>query len=415
MSTDETIGQARRIAELEELNRLAYALGASLSVEETLGAIADSCLHLTEGERVAILLFGLSPEQEAQTLIRRSDRGEADIDHVVNVLAADLIIRKAEPFTTEDILRSIQLAQPSSTAQRLGPALIYPLTAGERPFGIINLVNSKGGRPFTQEAVRVIGLVARLASQYIQRARLHEALFEDTQRLKEALRDRAGAGSLLGKSPPMKAAREKIALAAGSSATVLLIGETGTGKELAARALHFSGERAEKPFIAVNCAAIPTELFESELFGHEKGAYTGAGSGTRGKFELANNGTLFLDEISSMPPMLQPKLLRVIEEQAFYRIGSEVQTRVNVRIIAATSIDLERAVAEGHFRRELYHRLSVIPIELPPLRAPRWRNIVSKTYHRVRIGPIDNLDELNVTRSRLRAANIDVLRIKLGE
>jgi transcriptional regulator with GAF, ATPase, and Fis domain len=165
--------------------------------------------------------------------------------------------------------------------------------------------------------------------------------------------------------------REDIALVASSSANVLITGETGTGKELTARALHSQSPRSLMPFVAVNCAAIPAELFESELFGHERGAFTGANSTVKGKFELADGGTLFLDEISEMPLGLQPKLLRVLEEKEFSRVGSSDLIRVDVRVLAASSRNLAEAAKAGEFREALFHRLNVVPIVLPPLRERR--------------------------------------------
>jgi transcriptional regulator with GAF, ATPase, and Fis domain len=287
---------------------------------------------------------------------------------MVNLLAAKKILVQPEPFVTENIIEEVQFPNPSKRVRGLGPALVAPLVLNEKPIGIINLVNSRGGMLFDADCLRVMKIVSTLAAQYIHRARLHEALFRDNVRLKDALREQTGPQRLLGESRSMKEIRQKILLVAGTDATVLLVGETGTGKELAARAVHYSSERAEKPFVALNCAAIPADLFESELFGHERGAFTGAVASMRGKFELANGGTLFLDEISSMPIVLQPKLLRVIEQKTFYRVGSEVETSFDVRLIAATSVDLEHAVEEGKFREELFHRLSVVPIQIPPLR-----------------------------------------------
>ncbi|MGB2957633.1 MAG: sigma 54-interacting transcriptional regulator [Bacteroidota bacterium] len=357
-----------RIRELEELNSLAQKLGSTLNVQDTLAAIAETCQRLCHADRVALLLIDPSSDQEAQTLVRRSDESEGGIDHIVNLLAAQKIMHDPKAVATDDITTFVGLERPSDSARLLGPAIVVPLFADKKLIGIINLVNSKGGRKFNSDAERLVSLIATLAAQYIQRAKLHQGLFQDTVRLKEILRERVGPGSLLGESPTMKEVRQKIESVAESQLTVLLIGETGTGKELAAHAIHFGSLRADKPFIALNCAAIPQELFESELFGHERGAFTGAGTRVRGKFELADQGTLFLDEVSSLPAELQPKLLRVIEQQRFYRVGSEVETRVDVRLIAATSSDLELAVEERTFRPELYHRLSVVPILLPPLR-----------------------------------------------
>ncbi len=173
---------------------------------------------------------------------------------------------------------------------------------------------------------------------------------------------------LLGESPPMQSVFRAIGRLARSSMTVLVTGESGTGKELAADALHRHGPRAHGPFIALNTAAIPAELLESELFGHERGAFTGANSLRKGRFEQAHGGTLFLDEIGDMPPALQTRLLRVLAEGEFFRVGGHEPVRVDVRIIAATHQDLETHVREGRFREDLYHRLDVVRIHMPALR-----------------------------------------------
>ena len=182
---------------------------------------------------------------------------------------------------------------------------------------------------------------------------------------------RIGRPTIIGASPPMKRVFETVRKVAASESTVLITGESGTGKELVARSIHAESPRAEGPFIPINCAAIPTELLERELFGHEKGAFTGAVRPRPGRFELAHGGTLFLDEIGEMSPLLQVKLLRVLQERSFERVGGTRSIQVDVRIIAATNRDLEAEVKEGRFREDLYWRLNVIPIEIPPLRMRR--------------------------------------------
>ena len=177
--------------------------------------------------------------------------------------------------------------------------------------------------------------------------------------------------SMIGQAPAMQEVFRSIGRLAGSSMTVLITGESGTGKELVARALHDHSPRAHKPFVALNTSAIASELLESELFGHEKGAFTGAESRRIGRFEQANGGTLFLDEIGDMSPALQTRLLRVLAESEFYRVGGQTPIRVDVRVIAATNQDLARAVKESRFREDLYHRLNVIRINTPPLRQRR--------------------------------------------
>jgi sigma-54 specific flagellar transcriptional regulator A len=173
---------------------------------------------------------------------------------------------------------------------------------------------------------------------------------------------------IIGTSRAIKRIYELIEKVSNSDSTVLILGESGTGKELVAKNIHFKSVRADRPFIPVNCGAIPTELLESELFGHEKGAFTGAVASRIGRFELADGGTIFLDEIGEMQPILQVKLLRVLQERSFERIGGTKTVNVDVRIVAATNQNLEDAVAAGRFREDLFYRLNVIPIDIPPLR-----------------------------------------------
>jgi two-component system nitrogen regulation response regulator GlnG len=203
-------------------------------------------------------------------------------------------------------------------------------------------------------------------------------------------RPAAGAGAeggpteLLGKAPAMQQVFRAIGRLSRSAVTVLITGESGTGKELVARALHDHSPRASRPFIALNTSAIPSELLESELFGHEKGSFTGADSQRRGRFEQADGGTLFLDEIGDMPTALQTRLLRVLAEGEFYRVGGQTPVRVDVRVVAATHQDLEDRVARGLFREDLFHRLNVIRIELPPLRSRR-EDIADLLAHYLRV------------------------------
>ena len=189
--------------------------------------------------------------------------------------------------------------------------------------------------------------------------------------LQDELAKKHGFRNPVGRSPAMEGVLERLMRVAPMRATVLILGESGVGKELVARAIHFNSRRSENPFIALNCAAMPASLIESELFGHEKGSFTGAHSRARGKFEIAHRGTLFLDEISEMAPPTQAKLLRVLEEREFMRVGGDQSIRVDVRVIAATNSDLEEMVSRGLFRQDLYYRLKVVTIHVPPLRERR--------------------------------------------
>jgi len=189
--------------------------------------------------------------------------------------------------------------------------------------------------------------------------------------LVEEIRSSHDFGEILGESPALVRLLEQVALVATTDSTVLIHGETGTGKELVARAIHGRSQRRERPLIKINCAALPRELVESELFGHEKGAFTGATQQRQGRFELADGGTIFLDEVGELPLETQPKLLRVLQEQEFERVGGAKTLRTNVRLIAATNRDLQRQVNSGAFRSDLYYRLNVFPLTLPPLRERR--------------------------------------------
>jgi len=196
---------------------------------------------------------------------------------------------------------------------------------------------------------------------------------ENIKKLPSIEENRAEAkfGDVIGNSPALKSVLAEVERVAPTDATVLVLGETGTGKELIARAIHTSSERCARPYIKLNCAAIPFDLLESELFGHEKGAFTGAFAQKIGRFEMADTGTLFLDEIGDIPLALQPKLLRVLQEKEFERLGSGKTHRINVRLVAATHRNLSELVARNQFRSDLYYRLNVFPIVLPPLRERR--------------------------------------------
>jgi DNA-binding NtrC family response regulator len=213
-------------------------------------------------------------------------------------------------------------------------------------------------KPFDGEEIKLL----------VERTLEHNRLIRENQALRSVAEQTLTARPLVGSSGVMDDVRKRIEMVARSNATVLIRGESGTGKEVVARAIHAASERRERPMLAVNCAALSENLLESELFGHEKGSFTGADRMRRGRFELADGGTLLLDEISEIAPALQAKLLRVLQESAFERVGSSLTQQVDVRVVATTNRDLERCVEEGKFRQDLFYRLNVVPIELPALR-----------------------------------------------
>ncbi|MBF0508977.1 MAG: sigma-54-dependent Fis family transcriptional regulator [Deltaproteobacteria bacterium] len=214
----------------------------------------------------------------------------------------------------------------------------------------------------------------------IKKALEYRGLKEENRLHREQLENKFNLKNLVGSSPSMMQALETMLLVAATPSTVLLLGESGTGKEVAANVIHQNSPRRDRPFVKVNCAALPETLLESELFGHERGAFTGAVSRRKGRFETADGGSIFLDEIGDMSLTTQAKMLRVIQERTFEPLGSSIPIEVDVRIITATNKDLEAAVAQNEFRRDLYYRLNVVPIHLPPLRE-RWEDVVPLAEH----------------------------------
>ncbi|HLT36650.1 MAG TPA: sigma 54-interacting transcriptional regulator [Enhygromyxa sp.] len=269
-------------------------------------------------------------------------------------------------------------------------------------------VDRHGGEPAALQTD--VGLVEALAAIFgraialQRRAAEHRSTIEaENRRLRAELRDRFRIANIIGSHKVMLAVYEKIARVAPSSTTVLLRGESGTGKELVARAIHFASPRAERPFIALNCAALPESILESELFGHERGAFTGAVETRKGRFELADGGTLFLDEIGELRPETQVKLLRVLQERSFERLGGSESLRCDVRVLAATHTDLERAISEGRFREDLYYRLNVFEIQIPALRDRRDDVLELANFFVSRYGP---RAEPQVTRISRKAARL---------
>jgi len=262
-------------------------------------------------------------------------------------------------------------------AEGLQSLCCVPLLRPKGPLGVFVLGSTRGDA-FQREDLTLLNQVAAQLAVALENRRaaieieaLKERLSEERKYLEGEIRSQGNFAEIVGDSPALERALEQVATVATSDATVLILGETGTGKELIARAIHRMSRRKDESFIKVNCAAIPTGLLESELFGHEKGAFTGAVTQKVGRMELADGGTLFLDEIGEIPLELQPKLLRVLQDQEFERLGSNRTIRVNLRLVAATNRDLAKSMEQNQFRSDLFYRLSVFPIRMPPLRERR--------------------------------------------
>lgn len=253
--------------------------------------------------------------------------------------------------------------------------ICVPILLDHRPVGALSADRLFADSVRPEEDTRLLqvlaSLIARAVKVRLDFHAMHSAVVEENRRLQQMVRGRFHADNIVASSAAMRSVVEELAQVANSASTVLLRGESGTGKERAASLIHSNSPRAGRPFIKVNCAALPEGLVESELFGYERGAFTGAVSSRKGRFEMAHGGTLFLDEVGDMTLLTQAKLLRAIQEREFERVGSSETIRVDVRLVAATNRNLEEMVANGQFRQDLYYRLSVFPIILPPLRERR--------------------------------------------
>ncbi len=351
-----------------------FSLGAELSPEKTLEIILESIAELVDYELAVVLGY-----DGQDKLVVRKTRGKlatARLDSYAIALkkrpdiAAILEAGVAKLFQPED--EHVDTYAELLDLPEQHSCLASPLTVDGQVIGLLTLDHRSCG-VFSNEILRFIDVISRLIALALVQAESSRALSEraadlaaERNRLLEL--DSDAFRSLIGSSPAWERVLDSIRLVAATDSPVLLLGETGTGKEEAARAIHRLSPRSGGPFIAVNCSALPAPLAESELFGHEKGSFTGAQAQRRGRFELADGGTLFLDEIGELPPEIQPKLLRALQEGRFERVGGEESVEVRVRVVAATHVDLSRAVDEGRFREDLYYRLAVFPIGLPPLR-----------------------------------------------
>jgi formate hydrogenlyase transcriptional activator len=306
--------------------------------------------------------------------------GRVESDDCMKSPDAIAIITKKPAVFGEEGLKNLCPESPAAqhlVAEGVKAFCSVPLLSHDRALGALNVGRRHEGA-FTPEDVELLNEVAKQvviavenAQAYRKITELKDQLAKENLYLQDEIRTEHNFEEIVGESVGLKRILEQLKTVAPTDSTILILGETGTGKELIARAIHNLSSRRERTLVKVNCAAIPTGLLESELFGHEKGAFTGAIAQRIGRFELANGGTLFLDEVGDLPLELQPKLLRVLQEQEFERLGSAKTIRVNVRMVAATNADLTQKVASNQFRLDLYYRLNVFPIVIPPLRERR--------------------------------------------
>ena len=280
------------------------------------------------------------------------------------------VIESGKPLVIPNVLvEPLFLNRTGSRSRKEAVSFIcVPVKMEGRVIGALSADRLFAASEALEEDMRLLSVLASLISKAVKNRQERHRMLEENRRLLDVLRERSRPEMFVGRSPGLRAVLTQLAQVAPTSATVLLLGESGTGKELAANTIHAGSPRAGYPFIKINCAALPEGLIESELFGHEKGAFTGAVGMRKGRFEAADGGTLFLDEIGELAVSTQVKLLRVLQEQEFERLGGMETRKVDVRVVAATSRNLEQMVMDGLFRRDLYYRLNVFPVSMPPLR-----------------------------------------------
>jgi DNA-binding NtrC family response regulator len=293
--------------------------------------------------------------REGHEIVAAGD-GQAAVSRLSNGTRYDLLITdlKMPRMTGIELLAEVKKLRPELPVVLMTAFATVQTAVEAMKLGAYDYIQ----KPFDGEEIKLL----------VDRTLEHNRLIRENVALRTSIAESCAPKPLVGSSDAMNEVRKKIDMVARSSATVLIRGESGTGKEVVARAIHAASDRRDRPMLAVNCAALSENLLESELFGHEKGSFTGADRLRRGRFELADGGTLLLDEISEIAPALQAKLLRVLQENQFERVGSSMTQQVDVRVVATSNRDLEQSVAEGKFRRDLFYRLNVVPIELPSLR-----------------------------------------------
>jgi transcriptional regulator with GAF, ATPase, and Fis domain len=356
-----------RVVAMRSLVRFSERLLAASDLGRALDELLDALLEVTHAEKGFVILLedGRTTVKTARNVAREQIAGAVER---VSDSIVQRVLETRRPIVVADALHDATWSASSSVVNlRLCSVMCAPLMDRGEPFGAIYLGNDSVVSLFGEKDLEALTVFAAQASLLVQNARMLEGLRRENEALRVAVAERQ-FGDLIGSGPSMREVFRRIERVAATDVSVLVTGETGTGKELVAREIHRRSPRAAGPFVAVNCGAIPESLLETELFGHVKGAFTGAVAKRDGKFQAASGGTLFLDEIGDMPLQLQVKLLRALQERAVTRVGDARAEPVDIRVIAASNRVLADEIAAGRFREDLYYRLDVVSIPLPPLR-----------------------------------------------
>lgn len=370
-------GPALRMTYSDALYVMARDLSAMMKISTTINAIrgleklqkslVDLLFEVVPARRGAILLTAgnTDPSQEFASAfgLDRITGTEGAIN--VSQTIVRRVLKDGAAMLISEADASESMKTVSLVAARSRSVMCVPLILHDQTLGVVYLDTDEPEAKFDENHLQLVTAIAAISAVAIENARHIETLESENQRL---IDDANIEHNMVGASALLQRVYQLISKVAPTDSTVLIVGESGTGKELAARAIHRNSRRAEKPFVAVNCAALAETLLESELFGHEKGAFTGALVQKKGRLEVADGGTMFLDEIGELSPALQTKLLRVLQEREFERVGGTRSIKVDIRVLAATNQNLEEAIAHNRFRQDLYFRLNVVELSMPPLR-----------------------------------------------
>ena len=357
--------------DLSALMKVSTTINAIRGMDPLQKTLLELLFEVVPAERGAILLTdahseGTTEEAPFASVFGLDRRGDRDESIRVSRTITNSVLHQGEALLISNRAEGKEFESANSlSTDRPVSILCVPLIMLDRTLGVIYLDTKDPDSVFDKDHLQLVSAISAITAVAMENARHFEWLVSENQRL---IADFNIEHNLIGESAPVREVLQFIAKVAPTDSSVLLSGESGTGKELAARAIHKNSKRAEKAFMGVNCAALAESLLESELFGHEKGSFTGALVQKKGRLEIADGGTVFLDEIGELSPALQVKLLRVLQEREFERVGGTRSIKVDIRLITATNKNLEEAVSEGTFRQDLYYRLNVVSLEMPPLR-----------------------------------------------
>ena len=355
----------RTVRDLNVLFNFSKSLNSVQGLAALQQKVLEAVLEISPADRAAILLTEEGTEGFASVMGWDRRLGANQSIEVSQTILKQVIGEHVAVLSNDVPSEEIFREAESLLAPHVNAVLAVPLDVQDKLLGAMYLDTSSQGARFDSELLQLVTALGNVAALAIENALHLERLGDENRRLQQELNIEH---NMVGESQRMRDVYQFVSRVAGRESTVLINGESGTGKELVARAIHSNSDRANKPFVAINCAAIVDTLLESELFGHEKGAFTGAVAQKKGKLELAEGGTVFLDEVGELAAPLQAKLLRVLQEREFERVGGARPIKLDIRLITATNRDLNEASREGKFRQDLYYRLNVVSIELPPLR-----------------------------------------------